>query len=301
MTDRPGETGGDPTYPGQQPPPSYPVQQPDYPGQQPGYPGQQPGYPGQQSGYPGQQSGYPGQQSGYPNQQPPPYGGGYGSAPSYPGGGYDGAAPASGWSGWAIAALISSLVPLLGILAAIPLAIVALVKIRRSRQRGQLLAIAAIIISILWWVGAIGLGVAWFNDTAERDNQGVITSEGRLEIGQIQIGDCVSIPSLEDPDVEVGVYEMRGVPCDEEHNAEAVGVVEIEGEEFPGSAALDEESRTKCVAQALDYLVNGLPEGVKGFRLIPTEDVWNDDGGHRSICFAVNSDYSDMEGSVIEK
>ncbi|MBA2574276.1 MAG: hypothetical protein M3423_00780 [Actinomycetota bacterium] len=69
----------------------------------------------------------------------------------------------------------------------------------------------------------------------------------------------------------------------------------------PGGATLDEESAAQCDAEVAEYLPNGFPAGVQGFRLVPTEDVWNDDGGHRSICFAVNSDYSDMDGSVTAK
>lgn len=110
MTDRPGDTAGDPAYPQGQSATGSPWQ--------------------------GGPSGYPGQPPSYPGQQPPAYGGGYGSAPVYPGGGYDGAAPAAGWSGWAIAAFLCSLIPFLGILAAVPLAIVALVKISKTRQRG---------------------------------------------------------------------------------------------------------------------------------------------------------------------
>lgn len=297
MTDRPSEAAGDPTYPGQ--PPSYPGGPSGGPGQAPGnYP---PGsYPGQ-SGYPGQTPGsYP--PGSYPGQQPPSYGGGYGMGPAYPGGSYDGAAPAPGWSGLAIAALLCSLIPFLGLLAAVPLAIIALVKIRETRQRGTFLAIVAIVISVLWWVGAIGLGAAWYSDSADRNDEGVISNEGRLELGQIQTGDCLDVPGLSDDlEIEVSTYEMRGVPCDGDHNAEAVGIVEIEGDIFPGSAALDAESATQCVARLAEYAPSGLPAGVVGFRLVPTEQVWDDEVGHRSVCFAVNSDYSDMERSVTDK
>lgn len=309
MADRPDDTQGpqgnqgDPVYPGQEPPAgssqqggsaSHPGSPPSYPGQTPpppyggyGSASAQPGGYGQAPAYPG---GY-GQPSGYP--------GGYGQAPAYPGGGYDGAAPAPGWSGWAIAAFVCSLIPFLGILAAVPLAIIALVKISKTRQRGKLLAIAAMVISVLWWVGAVALGVAWFNDTAERDDQGVIVEEGRLELAEIRAGDCVDIPSLSDEgEVEVSAYEISGLPCDEPHNAEAVAVVETSGEEFPGSSALDAESALLCQAKYNESFPADFPAGVTGFRLIPTEGVWNDEGGRRSICFAVNSDFSVMEGSV---
>ncbi|MBA2444407.1 MAG: hypothetical protein H0V49_03650 [Nocardioidaceae bacterium] len=294
MTDRPGDDRGDPVYPGQEPTGS---------GQQGGsasYPGPPPSYPGQAPPPPyGGYGSAPAQPGGYGQAPVPP--GGYGQAPVYPGGGYDGAAPAAGWSGWAIAAFVCSLIPFLGILAAVPLAIVALVKISKTRQRGKFLAIAAMIISVLWWVGAVGLGVAWFNNTAGRDDQGVIVEAGRLELQQIRAGDCVEIPSLSDSEVEVSAYEISGLPCDEPHNAEAVAVIEIQGEEFPGGAALDAESALLCQAKYSESFPTDFPAGVISFRLVPTEDVWNDEGGHRSICFAVKSDYSDMEGSVTDR
>ncbi|MDQ3307200.1 MAG: DUF4190 domain-containing protein [Actinomycetota bacterium] len=115
------------------------------------YPGA-PTSPGPYAGGPGGQPTYPGSPGyGPPGYGPPGYGPpGYGP-PGYPGGGYDSPPGSGGWNGLAIAAFVIGLVvPLVGILVAVPLGIVALVKIGKSRQRGKGLAISGMVPSVLW-------------------------------------------------------------------------------------------------------------------------------------------------------
>ena len=109
---------GDPNAGGQGYPPP--------PGSSP-YPGGQPA-PQNPGSHPQGPGGYPQQGSGsWP--PPPPGQGGYPGYPGYPGGGFDERQGRTGWSGLAIASfVVSILLPLLGILIAVPLGIVALVK-----------------------------------------------------------------------------------------------------------------------------------------------------------------------------
>lgn len=285
----PGVAGTPPPYGQDTPPP------PTYPGQQP------PTYPGQPS------PGDPGQPS-YPGQYPPAYGSTdpnayLGPPPSYPGGGYGVPPPPNqqtGWSGLAIAAFVASLVPLIGILAAVPLAIVALVKIAKTHERGKGLAIAAIIISVLWWIGFIGLG-AWVAGTSvERNDAGAITKEGRIDFGEIRAGDCVNIPDPGGSD-DINTFELKGVPCSEPHNAEAAALIPIEGDSFPGTDAIDDQTARECETEALSYLSEAPKTGLQPYRLIPTESIWDDDNGHRAICFVTQADYSATTGSVADK
>ncbi len=250
---------------------------------------------------------YPGQQPSYPGQYPPAYGSTdpnayLGPPPSYPGGGYRVPPPPdqqTGWSGLAIAAFVASLVPLIGILAAVPLAIVALVKIGKSHQRGKGLAIAALIISALWWIGFVALAV-WFGQSVERNDAGAITKEGRIDFGEVRVGDCVSIPDPGGSD-DINTFELKGVPCSEPHNAEAAALIPIEGDSFPGTEAIENQTARKCATRARTYL-NGAPEaGLQPYRLIPTEGIWDDENGHRAICFVTQVDYVDTTGSVTGK
>ncbi len=292
MSDNAGGTsGGSSPYPGQQPP--------TYGGQPPAYGGQPPAYGSQPPAYGSQPPAYGSQPPAYGSTDPNSY---LGPPPSYPGGGYGVPPPPnqqSGWSGLAIAAFVASLVPLVGILAAVPLAIVALVKIGKSHQKGKGLAIAAIIISVLWWIGFIALAV-WFTQGVERDDAGVITTQGRIDFGEIRVGDCVSIP---DPggSEDVNTFELKGVPCSEQHNAEAVALIPIEGDSYPGTDAIDNQTARECATNALSYL-SGVPKaGLQPYRLIPTDSIWDDDNGHRAICFVTQADYSETTGSVADK
>lgn len=289
MTEQSGSSGSS-AYPGQgyggPPPPSYGQPPPPYNPSQPSY--------GQGGAYPGAPAGYgaaPPQYSG-----PPAYpGGGYGMPPPPPG--YQ--AAQTGWSGWAIAAFVTSLIPLVGIIAAVPLAIVALVKIAKSALKGKWLAIAAIVISVLWWIGAIGLAVWWAGQTVDRNNAGQITKEGRLDFGQIQVGDCVNIPDPGGPG-NVNTFDLKGVPCGSPHNAETAAILPVSGSSYPGFGVLDSQTVGQCDTRAQSYVAGtGAPAtGLQSYRLIPTQSIWDSDNGHRVICFVTRTDYADMTGPL---
>lgn len=262
MTDRPEpgvpEPGGTTPYP--PPPPPYPgpptAPQPTY-----GYP-PQPGYAPAYPGYPGMQD---------PN------------------------APRR-YSGWAIAALVTGLLlPLVGIFVAVPLGIVALVKISRTRAKGRWMAIVGIILSVLWWVGAIGLAV-WVNSNqAERNDAGVITKAGTLDFGDIRTGDCVTISGL-DNGADIGAFDIEGVPCAESHNAQSIFVVTFPDDlAYPGETQIGQQAQDACSAKYQTY--SSLP--FQSYTLYPTENRWDGTGGHRAICFLTNGGQP-MTGSVLK-
>jgi len=276
---------------GQQPPP-YPGQQPPPPPQQGGgYPPPPPSYGGQ----PAQPTSYP-TQGGYPAQ------GTYPPAPAYPGAAgypaYPGQEPVKkGYSGFAIASFITGLIiPVVGFLVAIPLGIVALVKIKRHGYKGRWMAIVGIVLSLLWLGGAIAVGV-WFNSTAaERNSEGVITSAGRLDFGDIRTGDCVKISGL-DSGAEIGLFDITGVPCADPHNAQSVYVVTFdEGRDYPGATAIGRLAQTACAPHYAPFQGQDLST----YTLYPTESRWDQDNGHRAICFVTKGADSTMTGSVLK-
>jgi hypothetical protein len=307
MSDTSGSGG--PSYPsnegqGYPPPPpgsSGSPQQPQQPQHgQGGYP-QGSGYPQQpqqgQGGYPqgpGYPQGYP-QQGGYP--PPPPGQAGYPGYPGYPGGGYEDQGP-TGWSGLAIASFVTSIVlPLVGILVAVPLGIVALVKISGTRLKGKVLAIAGIAIAVLWWVAVITFGVILATQQADRDSSGEITKAGRIDFGDIQQGDCVDIPGL-DNNAEIDTFDLKGVPCADAHNAETVAIIDITGgDTYPGQSELDNQSNKQCVA-AVSQVPGVNAQDYQPYILLPNDDLWKSDNGHRVLCFVVKRDFSDMTGAM---
>jgi len=202
-----------------------------------------------------------------------------------------------GYTGWAIASFITGLIiPVIGFLVAIPLGIVALVKISRHGFKGRWMAIAGIVLSLLWLGGAIALGV-WFNSTAaERNSEGVITSSGRLDFGDIRTGDCVKISGL-DSGAEIGLFDITGVPCTEPHNAQSIFVVTFDDQRsYPGTAAIGRLAQAACAPHYAPYQGQGLSK----YTLYPTESRWDQSDGHRAICFVTEGPNSTMTGSVLK-
>lgn len=248
--------------------------------------------PGGSSPYPGAPTS-PGPYAGGPGGQPTyPGSPGYGP-PGYPGGGHDSPPGSGGWSGLAIAAFVVGLVvPLVGILVAVPLGIVALVTIGKSRKRGKGLAISGMVLSVLWIVAFVGLAVVLVNQTAQRDEAGTIVEEGRIDFGEIQVGDCVDIPGAGEGDIDP--FDVRGVPCDEPHNAETVELISIEQDDYPGQTDLNSASTDQCFA-TVSEVVGADRSGYQDYRLIPDESIWEDDNGHRVICFVAETGFGEMD------
>ena len=134
--------------------------------------------------------------------------------------------------------------------------------------------------------------IAWFMSTeADRDEAGVIVEAGRLDVADIRDGDCLDVDGLES-DGEVGAFDLRGVPCDDAHNAEVAAVEDLPGEsDYPGESEVRRQAAQLCGQHQAD-----LPEGMFVYPLFPTESLWDSDGGRRAICLAVRPDYSDMTG-----
>ncbi len=297
-----GAPGGYPGAPAP-PPPGYPGQPvspgpagyPSYPGQQPPYP--PPGGPGQQ-GQPGQ-SGQPAQ-PGY-GYQPPPYPpgpGGYPPAPGYPAAfpGAPGQQVRPGYSGWAIAAFITGLVlPLVGLFAAVPLGIVALVKISHSGAKGRWMAIVGMVLAVLWWVGIIALGLWATSTQAQRNDAGQIDQSGRIDFGDIRTSDCVTIPGLGGAG-EIDSFDLKGVPCADSHNAQAFFIVTFDSSSYPGLATIAAQTKQTCSAKFATLVKPGL----EPYALYPTEGLWNGGNGHRAICFIIRTDAKPMTGTHLK-
>ena len=194
--------------------------------------------------------------------------------------------------------MVSILLPLLGILIAVPLGIVALVKMSGTRMKGRWMAIAGIVISVLWWVGIITFGVILATQEADRNAAGDITKAGRIEFGDIVENDCIDIPGL-DNNAEIDTFDLKGVPCADAHNAETVSIIPISGSSYPGQSELNSQANQPCVS-AVSQVPGITAREYQPYILLPNEDLWDSDNGHRVICFVVKRDFSDMTGIPAE-
>jgi hypothetical protein len=283
--------------PGRGPP--YPTAGPPYPGQfagggYPGPSGPPPPYPDQPH-YPGYQ-GCPPPQSPYPNPGVP------GQLPWYPPAGYGGPDPYArrGFSGFAIASFVTGLVlPLVGIVTALPLGIIALVKISRSRDKGGWMAVTGIVLSGLWWVAIMALGLWIDAHTAHRNDAGQIDRAGTISFAQVRDGDCLSMSGMHDTgiggSVTVNTLHLKGIPCAESHDAQALHIAVLSASSYPGDYAIRSRTERACAPAYASFA----PTGYRSLTLYPKESTWNATDSHRAICLVVAADLQPTQGSVV--
>ncbi len=204
-----------------------------------------------------------------PPQYGPPPGGAYPPPPPLP---YQGAQPEAYYAPpprrnwWSIVALIFGIIG--GILISLICGIVGLKK-SKEYGRGRGMAIAALILSVLW-IFAIGAAILL---------QGVI-GNGNVTATEVKVGDCLA----EIPDGEK-VIRVQTVGCDQPHAGEVFAVITMPDGDFPGEPAV-EAYHEKCGPELSAYSPAAMSDdSVQLYVLYPTADTWAN--GDRAVtCIA---------------
>ena len=220
----------------------------------------------------------------WPGQAPPPGPGtppGWAAEPTPGGRRYRGAAT-GGTSGWAVASFI------LGIFAVVPLSVifgfVGLQRIRRLGQRGRGLAIAGLILSLVW-VGVFVAAALASNSTATRQaSSGKITHRGDLGVFALATGDCFDNPT-DTKDIET----VTAIPCTQPHDSQVFAKFDLSGgnNAYPAAAALNKMADTGCNSRTGSIDKPKTTPGMTIRVLFPEQDAWAD--GQRTVsCLIVN-------------
>jgi len=212
---------------------------------------------------------------------------GPGTAPGWaaepaPGGRGNRRAGTGNTSGWAVASFI------LGIFAVVPLSVifgfVGLQKIRRLGQRGKGLAIAGLILSLIW-VGVAVAATALSNGTATRQSAtGKITHRGDLGVFALATGDCFDNPA-NTQDIE----SVTAIPCTQAHDSQVFAKFDLSGDDsaYPAADALNKMADTGCNSRtgSIDKPKTNAAMSIRV--LFPEQDAWAD--GQRTVsCLIVN-------------
>ncbi len=239
------------------PPQAGPYAQPSQPGS---YPQAGGGYPGQYaSPYPGEQAGTP-----YPPSPYPP--GSYAAGPYPLGPPPPGSQPRRGWDGMAIAAFVLSIPGVL--LFSVILAIVALVRIRRTGNRGRGLAIAALALSAVWAVIVVLIVVAAVRSTPTRTPSGAVTQPRRVSISDVRTGDCIEKFS------EGRVSDIKVVPCTSAHAGQVIGSFKLANGSYPGEAKIAAQADSRCADLVPASLANSNRKDLGIAYLYPQAANW---------------------------
>ena len=188
----------------------------------------------------------------YPPGAPlPPYG--YGPEYGY-GSGYLPVPPGPRkWNGFAIASLVFGIIG--GIILAVPFGIVALVGGRRQTRRGAGMAIAGLTLSALWVVG-IAVAVTYDNGhKVQRSADGTVKHAGSVAPTDLQIGDCVELPTQ----IDAVIVTVAVRPCSDLHNGQVFTIVQSTVMTYPGQAENTQRALTDCEHEAVTYLGSQAP------------------------------------------
>lgn len=169
-------------------------------------------------------------------------------------------------------ALVLALAPcLVTWVAAVVLAIIVLASGPRSGRSGKPIAVAAIVVSVLWVAGLMLWGV-WLAVTSgvDRDGDGRITNAGEISAEDVRVGDCLNLP---DGDT---IHSVDAVPCADEHEAEVYAVWELGGDEFPGSGKVERAAEAGCLQRFAGFVGKRYARSeLEIFSLRPTRASWN--------------------------
>ena len=237
-------------------------QPPPYPGSDRVPPGSNPQGPPPPPQGPPQ---YPAPAQPQPGQwPPPPPGGGY-PPPYYPGGTAPEQQPSKTM---AIIALVLAIVPC-GItwLVAIVLAIIVLVRSKSGQVRGKGLAIAALVISVLWIVVAVIAGIVIVAEVTKYDDNRD-ANEGTVRSSMLRTGDCLAeLPSGE----EISTVEI--IPCTKEHAGEVYSVFSLEAGDNPSQNEIYDQARGECETRLDGFVASGAPKNLEYSFIAPDKDA----------------------------
>jgi hypothetical protein len=197
---------------------------------------------------------------------------------------YSGPYP-TGTNGLAIASFVLGILGFLFITAVLSLifGIIALGKIRQVPQRGKGLAIAGLVLSVLWLAGLTTSIVINATNQANQSPNGQITGRGNLSVFSLREGDCFDNPT------SGSVTTVTAIPCDQAHNAQVFAQFDaMNASTYPGSSALQAEATHGCNADITGNVDKAKVPATMTIRFIfPLQGSWN--LGHRTVsCLLVN-------------
>lgn len=231
-----------------------------------------------------------------PTAPPPPFAGFPAPPPLEPS---NPPAPREDTNPFAIAAIATALVGLLcgGSVLGLVFGIVALKQIRRTGQRGRVMAVNGVVIGALQVVAGLAF-IAWGLSTELRDDDlrndsGEITEAGDVALDELRAGDCLNGLNIDEPEL---ISELPAVPCAQPHQGEVIAIIDLPDGDWPGQETIAEQAGQGCDGRIATFaLANGDP--FVGVRVIPPTRLTWQDGDRRVICLAYHLD-GERAGSV---
>jgi hypothetical protein len=131
---------------------------------------------------------------------------------------------------------------------------------------------------------------------AERDADGTIVGAGTLAADELGVGDCFDDEPTDGEVTEI--LDVPAVPCDEPHDNEVFHAFELDGDELPSEAEIEERVDEECLPAFDRFVGTAYEESELDLVSIwPTAGSW-DDGDREVLCAVYALDLSKLEGTV---
>src|SRR4051812_4475169 len=209
------------------------------------------------------------------------------------------AAPASrDTDGFCVAALVLGIVPVMAGLLAIVFGAIGLHNTAGGQRRGRGMAIAGLVLGIVWLVLAallfLWIPIFWTVGASESHAFVSALPSNNVAIDDLQVGNCVIDPS-DDFDEDT----LPVVPCEQPHEGEVYAVFSLTGTRYPGDAAVDRRANGVCDGRLDDYVGRSAATSVQWDYddYTPSADTWRD-GDRVVVCVLSRADADPLIGSV---
>lgn len=213
-----------------------------------------------------------------------------------PGWGPPGQAGPPPLNGFALASLLVGLLcfPPLGVV----FGLVALAQIRRRGERGRVLAVAGLAVSLLTSAvllyGLTSYTRPFLEHLGSRPEPEQV--EGQLtDMGRLRAGDCFNVPG---GDLLAETPFTYRTDCAQVHDAEVTSAVTLGPGGFPGASKLKDSATETCWKAQDAYAMDAwaLPDYAEMYYFAPTRDSWRA-GDHRLMC-VIGTSGQDHRGSL---
>jgi hypothetical protein len=119
----------------------------------------------------------------------------------------------------------------------------------------------------------------------------------RKNVFSLEVGTC-----FDDTDALYGGQEITTVPvrkCDEPHDNEVFALLQLEGDEFPGQAQVEQMARERCHDAFEGYVGRDYASSRFEFaHMVPSPDTWRLHNDREIVCFLYDMELAKLDASA---
>ncbi len=124
-------------------------------------------------------------------------------------------------------------------------------------------------------------------DDADRDDDGNVTSQGDLDVFEVEKGDCVDDETLNAIGTTQSseVSEVKAIPCQDPHAYEAYHLFDLQGDAFPGEPEVQRLAQEGCVEAFRTFIGVSYDKSLLEFLyLYPQAAAWTTADDRGVVC-----------------